>query len=206
MGHALGEASSALSLARDRLLTASQQAGSDGDWENGRRLFELARRADELARAVLLQPNCDKVSECVVESPKPLLALDTRRTHGRPESGDDYPRYLTKDDYLIKRGLQRGGADVYEHAVPRAKFDEILGALTQLATGPATGRKGSFDINRIQKRLACPQYMTYVVVSLLLKEGLLIRFRKGSYTFADPATFAANATNLWDQLKEGANA
>jgi hypothetical protein len=43
--------------------------------------------------------------------------------------------------------------------------------------------------------------MTYVVVSLLLKEGLLVRARKGTYTFSYPAKFQSCAASLWDQLK-----
>jgi hypothetical protein len=44
--------------------------------------------------------------------------------------------------------------------------------------------------------------MTYLVVSLLLRERLLVRPRKGAYLFTAPADFASEAAGLWGELQK----
>jgi hypothetical protein len=200
MGRSLDDVRTMLAQARDVLLVESQRAGSDGDWEHGRRLFELARGADELAKGVSQAAAGLVAADAADDDPSRSVTLPPPGAGGRPASAEGYPKFTTNDEYLVKEGLQRGGDDIYQHAVPRARYEEILKAVEATANA-ATSRRRAFSIDQVQKRLSCPRYMTYVVVSMLLQRGLLVRARKGSYTFANPATFAADAANLWDQLR-----
>ena len=87
--------------------------------------------------------------------------------------------------------------------MPQDWYEQIFDRLVQMTKAP--GKPHPFSIDQVQKGMDCPRYMTYVVVSLLLRVGLIVRARKGSYTFAQPATFAGQAAALWEQLKQGKN-
>jgi hypothetical protein len=200
MGDSFPEVISTLIRARDLLLHESQQAGTQGDWVSAKTLIELAERADQLRKEIPEQAT-GEAPAWKKETPKPARAIEDDDLGRRSSPPESYPKYLIRDGALVKRGLQRGGEDVYEHAVPRDRYDQILRQLTKMASAFAHAKQRPFGVEQIQRGLDCPRYMTYVVVSLLMRERFLIRARKGSYTFAAPATFTTDAATLWDRLK-----
>jgi hypothetical protein len=165
----------------------------------------LAERVDQL-RGDVAAPEGEKLLASPEAGFGPATAIDLGGVLiRRPPARSSYPRFWVRDDVLVKQGLQRGGVETYEHAVPRERYEQILERLTDLADDAGRARHRPFNIEKLQHELDCPRYMTYVVVSFLLQEGLLIRARKGSYTFASRSDFASNAASLWDKLK-GADA
>jgi hypothetical protein len=202
MASSLPDAVDNLIRARDVLLNESQRAGSTGNWDRARTLMELAERVDRLREAIPL-PVTGSPQLNQKQSEQPSVVEEKRRDAGRDQA-KNYPKYLVRDGALVKRGLQRGGHDIYEHTVPQARFDQIIDRLGNRAAAVRPGKQRPFSIEQVQGDLDCPRYMTYVVVSMLLREGLLARVRKGSYTFAAPATLSADAATLWERLK-GAN-
>jgi hypothetical protein len=199
MGNFLSEVIVILKQARDLLLRESQQAGSLGDWPTAKTLMELAERADRLREEVPISRTEGEPRK--KDGPNPIFGDDGDRATPQSSREESYPKYLVRDDILIKQGLQRTGRDVYEHAVPREQYDQIIDSLKEIALTTSHGKQRPFNIERVQTRLKCPRYMTYVVVSMLLREGLLLRSRKGIYTFATPTTFGTDAATLWDRLK-----
>lgn len=194
------EAARALEKVRDLLLAGSQEAGIQRDWPLARRLVELAERTDQLHKEV-----CDVVtgifpistahheSAAVPEEKLPLPPSPT---------GDTYPRFWVRGGMLVKQGLQRSGKDVYEHAVPRDQFDQILGRLQEIASRRS---RREFSVDSIHRDLPdLPKYMLYVVMSLLTKEHLLERARKGAYLLTRPESLAQEAIDLWDKLQKNA--
>jgi hypothetical protein len=200
MGSSRPEVSRLLTQARDLLLTESQHAASHGDWGTAKTLMELAERADRLREEVSGPAGLGGPTP-KQEGTQPASISGELSASPQLPLRQGYPKYLVRDDSLIKRGLQRDRRAVYEHAVPQERYEQILDRLGQLASAFAHGKQRPFSIEQIQHGLDCPRYMTYVVVSMLLRHGLLLRARKGSYTFAAPAAFAATAAALWDQLK-----
>ncbi len=203
MGTNLAEVVADLQQARDGLLAESQQSASQGDWLRAKNLLGLAERADRLRDDVTVlvsgtvlnsETNADEAARPPEFKPQPGPVTT--------EGPDGYPRYWVRDDALIKQGRQRDGVNVYEHAVPLERYNEILDRLAEKASAPNKGRR--FSIEQIQHKLDCPRYMTYVVVAMLVHEGILERARKGSYTFKTPATFRADAEALWNHLKGAA--
>ncbi len=184
----------------DFMLNESRRAASHGDWERARVLMDLAERADLLRKDIA-------VPQGLAPATPPAGAAPGSPAKGSPAADpllaeDVYPKFFTRDDALVKRGLKRDGTgEVYEHAVPREQYDQILDRLSRMAATFAHGKQRPFSIEKIQAEVDCPRYMTYVVVSMLLRAQLLIRARKGSYTFTAPGDFAGAAAKLWDRLK-----
>lgn len=187
-----------LTRACDFMLNESREAASHGDWERARVLMDLAERADRLRKDL---PVSQELAPAPRAGAAPSPAAKEPPSADR-FAGDDYPKFFARDDALVKQGRKRDGSgEVYEHAVPREHYDHILDRLSRLAASFAHGKQRPFSIEKIQAEVDCPRYMTYVVVSMLLRAQLLNRARKGSYTFTAPADFAAEAAKLWDRLK-----
>jgi hypothetical protein len=194
----------ALTEARDLLLSQSQEAASQGCWAHARKLMELAERADRLREEV---QGLTTAGLAETEQENRLLQAtpeDELSPRGIP-AREGYPKYVVRDGALVKLGLQRDGHNVYEHAVPQEHFDQLVRQLTDMAATRTHGKQRPFTVEDVQKGVRCPRYMTYAAVSLFVREGLIVRARKGSYTFAAPATFANAAAALWIRLK-GASA
>lgn len=203
MGVELSEAVTSLAKIRNQLRSASQHAASGGDWGKAKLMMDLAERADGLR---------EELSVHVTENPQPMATEATElpgevdiaqeSAKAEPPARGKYPRYWVGGGALTKQGLQRDGRDTYEHAVPRERFDEIAGHLADMAAA-ARIKQRQFTIDQVQQLLDCPRYMTYVVVSLLVSAGLVVRARKGSYRFSDPDTFRLAVKDLWDRLERG---
>jgi hypothetical protein len=218
----LTEAVQGLEKARDVLLASSQQAGGQRDWALARKLMDLAERADALREEAKAVAGGGGKSEAAPEVPReaagsPLhkrcprcgYAEVWQRARTCEKCGYDYraekrggfPKFGVRGGMLVKKGLQRDGRSVYEHAVPQDKFEKLVARLGTLAAGRDGHRQKEFTVDDVQRGLDCPKYMTYVAVSLLLREGLLIRARKGAYLFAAPGDFASEAAGLWGRLQ-----
>jgi hypothetical protein len=219
----LAETAPGLQKVRDALLAGSQQAGGQGDWALARKLIDLAERADALRQETMALAGGAGKAEAAPETPgeaarRPMpqrcpgcgYAEVSPRARTCAKCGHDFggekrggfPRFSVRGGMLVKKGLQRDGRSVYEHAVPQDKFDQILARLAALAAGRDEHRQKGFTVDDVQRGLDCPKYMTYVVVSLMLREGLLVRPRKGAYLFAAPGEFSSEAGGLWGDLQK----
>jgi hypothetical protein len=201
MPDSLAEAVEFLERARDCLVRQSQQIAAEGDWTSVKRLIDLAERTDGLhqeIRAMTASGHTEKTRRAFTLLATPEES-QTLLEPWSPRKAEEYPKYRVRDGVLVKQGLQRDGKHVYEHAVPHERFTEIVSAVAAKAT--RGGKQKPFTIDQVQEELDCPRYMTYVVVSLLVRQGLLVRARKGSYTLAAPSTLGFDAANLWKQLQ-----
>jgi hypothetical protein len=201
MGDSLADIVRNLRSARDQLLSESQQAAGQGNWARAKTFMELAERTDQLHQAILAQ-KFDRAQESE-NALEPLHAPENGEEEAAQPlaSRNRYPRYLVREDVLVKQGLKRDGHDVYEHAVPHERYDDIIERLGSMASSVPQGRQRTFSIEQVQQELDCPRYMTYVVVSLLLREKHLISSRKGCYTFAAATSIRNAAAELWERLK-----
>ncbi len=202
MSSPLTEAVAFLTRARDLLLGQSQSAGGQGNWATAKSLIDLAERADRLREEIPALRMSREGHRPKEESEQESTAAEDGATD-QTTAQNGYPKYFVRGNNLVKRGLQRSGQDVYEHAVPQDWYEQIFDRLVQMTKAP--GKQHPFSIDQVQKGMDCPRYMTYVVVSLLLRVGLIVRARKGSYTFAQPTRFAGQAGALWEQLKQREN-
>jgi hypothetical protein len=206
MGDTLSEVVVILMQARKYLLTSSHKSADEGNWARAKVLMELAERADRLRNDVSGVSGGELLPEQRADDEP--TASDEIEESNHPQittTRAEYPKYRVSDNALIKQGLQRGGEKVYEHAVPKDRFEAIINHLADMADAVGRAKLRPFSIEKIQQGLTCPRYMTYVVVSFLLQRKLLIRARKGSYTFVAPNVFRSEAPKLWDDLK-GADA
>ena len=191
----LNEADKSLGRVRDLLLAASQQAANRGEWDKAKDMMAWAERSDQLRAEIAGGGHATHTDEGREKELEPVAAGD-----GTESEDARYPRYFLRDGSLVKQGQQRASGGVYEHMVPRDRYDQILEPL--IAT--ARSKKRTFSISYIQKSLDCPLYMIYAVVAMLVRQGLLYRARKGAYAFKAAETFEKDAVNIWDTL--GGNA
>jgi hypothetical protein len=185
-----GDAGRGLEKTRDLLLAASQRAGGRGDWGLARRLVDLAERADTLRR---------EIQELAgTRPPEPAPQAPREEPTPRAKKHGSYPKFSIRGGVLVKAGLGRDKRTIYEHTVPRDKYDQILARLAAMAGGDYS--RGEFAIDEVHNEVDCPVYMTYAMVSLLQQEGLLSRERKGAYRFVAPEQFASRASGIWERL------
>ena len=192
----------ALEEARDLLLRSSQRAGSSHDWPAARKLIDLAEQAGKLLDAVADLQGTDSppmsVPQTVREARQGIEApLKPRRAGQRGE----YPRFNVRGGVLVKTGLQRDGRGVYEHTVPREQFDRFLGQLKSMAASRIRSPRKPFKAEDVQAGVTAPEYMVFIVLSLLMREGLIQRIRRGAYVFPAPEGFAASVAGLWERLQ-----
>jgi hypothetical protein len=174
---------------RDLLLRESHQAGAQGDWNLARKLIDLAEQADRLRTGVQnLSGETSPVTVDMHTSPSAVTA-------------EEYPRFFIRDGLLVKLGRQRDGTSEYEHSVPKDRYERILGVLRDMAAGRRNSPQKPFRFEIVQSEVEYPQYQARVVMSLLIRKGLLLVARKGSYRFASPATFESDVANLWNTVK-----
>ncbi len=190
MGHSMSDATRLQEQVRNLLLQHSQQAGSSGNWALFRRLGELAERADALRADI-------QGAQAGAETPLPPRE-EPRTAPAASKGTTDYPRFGVRGGQLVKQGLQRNGRDTYEHAVPRDKCERILADLAPLAARPTR----IFAMDDIASSRDLPRYMTYVVVSLLVRQGLVRQLRKGAYKFAAATDLTQEMAALWPKLEK----
>src|SRR5262245_25169454 len=130
----LSEAARLLADAREHLLQGVSQAAGARDWTTAKRLPELAERADEL-RAEVQALAGERIPVAPPAEPtQPARHAEVKRAH------PPFPQFEVRGEMLVKRGLQRSGRDIYEHAVPRDRFEHILDRLAEMAAGSGKGR------------------------------------------------------------------
>lgn len=192
----LTDALGQLTRARDQLIAASQIAAGAGSWEAALSLMKLAERADQLRADVPASGDGGR-------SKGDRAAAHGANGHAeapRLSDRESYPKFVVREDSLVKRGLQRDRRRVYEHSVPRERYEATVEHLAGMAAR-GQGKHRPFTLEHVQDDLDHPRYVTYVVASFLLKTGLIKRVRKGSYDFSGPETFAADAADLWCRLE-----
>jgi hypothetical protein len=198
----LTDAVHSLEEARDLLLQSSQHAGSQHDWTRARQLFDLAEQIGKLRDLVEGVDGGSQPPSLFEQAERALQtqgeASPSPRRSGRPS---DYPKFAVRGAVLVKTGLQRNGRDVYEHSIPKEQFDKFLSHLKSMAASRTKSARKPFKADDLQEAIACPQYMVFIVLLLLLREGLLQRVRRGVYVFASPEGFATSAAGLWDRLR-----
>jgi hypothetical protein len=195
----LSEPARGLQKIRDQLLAASQKAGSQGDFTLAPKVMELAAKAHALSEEIEAIVRGNRM----VESPsdKQKMPVEPDADQG-DESDSRFPQFRVRRGMLIKRGLQRDGRGVYEHSVPQDQFQGIITRLADIADKQDPDDPREFSVEDIDPEVPCPKYMIYVVLSLLQKERILQRPRKGAYLFAAPEEFQTAATDLWSRLQK----
>ena len=138
-----------------QLITESEKAASKEEWAKAKALMALAERAGLLRAEVVLHlfpttspldsGNPESVHSMEIEGDLPV----------QPPSGGRYPKYRVRANALVKQGRKRDGGKVYEHAVPKERYDAILHQLQIKAS--SHGKQQSFKIDDIQEQLDCPR-------------------------------------------------
>jgi hypothetical protein len=181
---------------RDHLLSLSQKfaKSEQREWETAERFFLLSKKVDQLREQMSLGITNEKLNSGIAmaksleEEPPPSLPV-TRRKSKR-----DYPKYSISSDVLIKTGLSRDRRTEYEHAVPKREFDAVAQTVADLRN------RKSFRAEEVLKKVGCPSYQVYLVLSVLKERGLLTVPRRGLYTVLHPNDFAAESQSVWDSL------
>lgn len=191
-----------LEHARETLFECSHKHVTldEDEWHVAESLFRLAKSADMLRRQVISILNGTPPSTAMMDtstSEKSFVQKEKPATHKPSKKRkEDYPKYLVRNESLVKIGLGRDRRTEYEQVVPKSEFDKILDRLNALIDTE------EFTAEDVQQELECPMYQTYIVLALLREMELLELPRRGVYSFPSAETFTSNAHSIWSQLQQ----
>ncbi len=192
-----------LERTRETLFECSHQhvaLDENSEWHTAESLFRLAKSADILRRQVISILNGTPPLSMATDtftSEKRLTSNEKKTTHkSSKKRKEDYPKYLVRNDSLMKIGLGRDRRTEYEQVVPKSEFDKIIARLNAITDN------SEFTAEDVQQELECPMYQTYIVLALLRQMELIELPRRGVYRFRSADTFTANAHSIWNQLQQ----
>jgi len=193
---------SKLESTRDELFDCSREfvvEGSNGRWHLAEELFSLAKSADEIRAhlASMLSASPLEFAGGSGASPVELVHPPTAPTKAPRKRKEDYPRFVVRNDSLIKVGLGRDRRTEYEHLVPKREYDKVVARLINISE---TSKE--FTTEHVQAALDCPLYQTYTVLSLLKETELLTLPRRGHYSFASKKTFKFDVAAVWAKFEK----
>jgi hypothetical protein len=169
------------------------ESGGESGWRIAKDLFALAEIVDSVRvkAASIDEAGAAPQDDSVIA----VQREPTAPTHAGPRKRkSDYPRFLVRDDTLVKVGLGRDRRTEYEHTVSKVEFDSIVSGIAELLKAHR-----SFSADALQDKLTCPVYRTYIVLALLRKVGVLDSRQRGKYTARTAASFMSDAEKGWTE-------
>jgi hypothetical protein len=191
----LREALASLESVRGTFFEVGREAvesGGESGWRIAKELLALAETVDSVRARVasLVETGGAKHEEMVSEQGE--AAVTTHASSRKRKS--DYPKFLVREDTLVKVGLGRDRRTEYEHTVSKAEFDSTVSGIAELLVAHR-----SFSADALQNKLTCPAYRTYIVLALLRKVGVLDSRQRGKYTARNATSFGSDAEKVWTE-------
>ena len=172
---------SLLDQAKREMMRSIQTAGSAGQWERGKFLFQCASDIDSMIAG--LQRNGfsagpSRAATPAVQPPRPTKL----------------PYFYVDGNKLAKIGPSRDGT-TYEHRVIKEHYDLMIEKLAIMA------REGkNFETPDFVNRCDIPKHEPLIILAVLEEQKLLVNVRRGRWTFVNPQTFAADVQRVWGAL------
>lgn len=139
--------------------------------------------------------------------PKSTNGMSPVKRKGLPRKGtrSAYPKFLVKNDALIRVGWSKKQRREYTHKTPRFVFDgtvKAMAALSQSGAGPFTAEQIIEQVNSIESETV-PSYQIYVVIGLLRKTNCIKQIGREGYR--SPEAFVKKAEKCWRKLSSKGN-
>jgi hypothetical protein len=166
------------------MILSSQTAGTGGQWERGKYLFQCASDIDAMI-AGLQRNGSNAAFTRPGSSATPAV---------RPMK---LPHFFIDGNKLAKIGPSRDGT-TYQHNVVREHYDLMIKQLETLARDSKT-----FETLDFLSRCDIPKHEPLIILGVLEERGLLASVRRGRWSFVEPARFAADAQTVWNALPHG---
>lgn len=177
----LAEAVTSIETVRDNLFAASRSFmdGDSVDWQAVESLFEISKKAEILRREIKEFADNERPETFLISPVTRSIEVAAIENANRLRR-DDYPKYSTRDDAVVRTGLRRDRRTEYEHIVRKEEFEMIIERLNHFVNS------SGFSVDEVQKELDLPIYQTYLVVSLLREHLQVIESKKkGTYRFLE---------------------
>jgi hypothetical protein len=183
----------AFESARDALRGEIQRSTVAGEWMRTQKLAQYASELDKIISGLDLG-----INGATRNGGFPLTSLERPAppqvaTHGNRA----LPYHFVSGNSLSKIGPSRDGS-TYQHNVVRSHYDQIVGALVQLAKS-----RREFETHELTARCDVPAHEPLIVLAAFEQAGLLIKYRRGRYAFVDSGMFEQAAGTVWDKLSRG---
>jgi hypothetical protein len=194
----LREASASLESVRGTFFEVGREvveSGGESGWRIAKELLALAETVDSVRARVASMIETggakhEKHEDVVLERGEGAI---TSHASSRKRKSE-YPKFLVREDTLVKVGLGRDRRSEYEHTVSKAEFDSIVSGIAELLKAHR-----SFSADALQNTLACPAYRTYIVLALLRKVGVLDSRQRGKYTARSAESLQSDAGKAWTE-------
>jgi hypothetical protein len=169
-----------LERAKHELVACSQTAATSGQWDLAEFMVQSARHVDGIITGVRQNGSA------------PPATRPTDQHH--PSRPEKLPYYYVEGDKLVKVGRSRDGT-TYKHRVTRGHFDQLIETLAAMAQDHR-----AFESADFVRRCDVPKHEPLIMLGVLKEHELLHSSRRGRWAFVNPATFAADAGQVWDAL------
>ena len=186
-------------------------AASTGDYELAVRVTEWAKALSELARSTRENPgNVLSVTTTDGRSPsasrskwrtQPAKRL-TRRQAKAGKKGD-YPRFVRRDDSLVKIGWSKKEREEYEHKAPLRVAEALAHAIDgRSQNGRRFTSEDLFPLRDLQEDSEFPGYQGYVALAWFKAAGLVEQHGRSGYTAPHTESLGNAVRAAWSRLPE----
>lgn len=210
MDFQLSSAVSYLEQAENELQRATIVAVQARDYRTSTRLSELSQRISEIRSAVGVgdgkvngSDTNDESDEFSRTQEEASAESASKRKNDKGKSNSAYPRFLIREDQLVKLGWSSSNRREYEHRVPRESVEAFVEHVASL-------RKNRFPVTAesIVKALQKDDpprilgYQVYVVAAWLKTLNFLLPEGRQGYFIADGVDLSSGVAAAWQDLRD----
>lgn len=190
----------ALKRCEEELRGFAAEAAASGDYDRLERIATTARRISYLASEWLARDpgSITHDADTSATPPQSPEGAPSRSRGTRATAGREYPRFMRRDDDLVKIGWSKAGRKEYQHRAAHG----LLVALQKALLDASKARK-LFTMDTLDRYLAAndvPGYQAYAWLAWLRAAGLVKQHGRQGYTLVKAATFEADIEKAFIEL------
>lgn len=184
-------------------------AASAGDYELVIRLTEWARQLSAIARSaehkptgatIVLDSGNARVPEARSQR-KVRPGKRIRRRSARGQKKGNFPRFVRRNDSLVKIGWSKTDRSEYEHRAPREVAMLLASAVRKRAeNGNLVRAEDVMPVLDPRDGAEIPSYQAYLCLAWLKHEGLVVPQGRKGYTVPNTGALESTVEKKWATL------
>lgn len=207
-------------LAEQQLRELLSEAANSGEYDSLLTLGEWAKQLASLTAAFPAVPDAEGDSAIRHSSPiasphvrlsgpqqaptgngaSPARRVKGKRLRRRHSRDSEYPKFLRRNDELVKIGWSKSDKTTYEHKAPRSVVALLVQALTKVGQG---GRLFTMDDILPLKQPGggeIPSYQAYLTLAWIRAESLITQHGRQGYSLMDGLDLESETERRWSGL------
>lgn len=190
----LGQAKKALDECESELKKLLESGARKGDYDAVEKLISLARHVRNLAETIPIN------NSNVTPADMPAISMHVRQDKKLPE----YPRFIKRNNYLIKVGWSKSEKQEYEHKSPKNVLDMLVKILSERPVdGPLIQTSEIWPMHDSEDNTEIPKNQVYVALAWLKQLGLVQQHGRQGYQIPQAKKLSQTTKTAWESLAAG---